>query len=916
MMRYYYLLISIFLVISMHAQTLTMGSLTTDDGMSNGSARCVYKDARGHVFIGTDIGVDRFDGEKVVKVPVKGPIDAEKSDVNCIIGETEQTLLVGTQMGLWRLDTRRLVMERVFAKEINFEVTSAVRAVDGTMYLGTINGLYMLKGHTLKSVDLYRGGSVKGRYIQDIAYYHHGKKSQVWLALRKSVICVDASNNTVQQYCRLYSVDDGVNRLTQIAVSETGRVFVGTSNDGVWEFLSDKESFQPYLCKGRQITSLFYGPDHHLLVATGFHGAYDIDLSSNKEVCSYSTRGGTDDVKTRFDSPHVFYRDSLGGDWIGYQFFGLDYSFYNRKTFQVYRIPGVFDSSDVNVRSFLHDGTKMLLGTRHGLYVVDEAARQLRIIGEEVLNACVVSRIRRIGNHYYVGTINGGLHLLDVTTLTDKTPADIRQQLAGSNIYDFDVDQKGQVWIGSTAGLMRYHPGSDKYFMYTTRNSQLPDNEVLSIGIDGYGNVWISTYQGGVSYYHATSDAILGKQTMSVNAAKMSTAISAEHLRGNLMLFLPLRDFPVIYEESIDSCYQVKLDIPLDHPRSQYYHLFPDQSYIYGVKEGLYLGRRNQFRKFCYLDGLPCQQFQPHGYQLDSDSIFWVATNGGLVYAQLQDMMKRDLPHIPILLNDVISDHIYSEVENNEVNYSGRIQLTRRKSSFAVRFLPLVLCNVKDIAFRYRLEGYEEEWHQTGNDHSVYYTSLWPGEYQLRIEAIDVPEINTTIAVSVPVTWAAMIRLLLLLLLLSIVGHIVYCKVRKKKYIWERLMPKPEKYQTSRMDKREAERLVKALKTYMDDYKPYRRPDLTMADLAKAVGCSSHTLSQLFSQHLNRNYYDFIAEYRVNEFKRLAADPKYASLTITALSEKCGFASRNPFLTAFKKFTGMTPKDYVKSVQK
>ena len=197
---------------------------------------------------------------------------------------------------------------------------------------------------------------------------------------------MDASNNTVQQYCRLYSVDDGVNRLTQIAVSETGRVFVGTSNDGVWEFLSDKESFQPYLCKGRQITSLFYGPDHHLLVATGFHGAYDIDLSSNKEVCSYSKRGGTDDVKTRFDSPHVFYRYSLGGDWIGYQFFGLDYSFYNRKTFQVYRIPGVFDSSDVNVRSFLHDGTKMLLGTRHGLYVVDEAARQLRIIGEEVLN--------------------------------------------------------------------------------------------------------------------------------------------------------------------------------------------------------------------------------------------------------------------------------------------------------------------------------------------------------------------------------------------------------------------------------------------------------------------------------------------------------------------------------------------------
>ena len=35
---------------------------------------------------------------------------------------------------------------------------------------------------------------------------------------------------------------------------------------------------------------------------------------------------------------------------------------------------------------------------------------------------------------------------------------------------------------------------------------------------------------------------------------------------------------------------------------------------------------------------------------------------------------------------------------------------------------------------------------------------------------------------------------------------------------------------------------------------------------------TSHTLSYLFNQYLNRNYYDYINDYRIAEFKRLADD--------------------------------------------
>lgn len=88
-----------------------------------------------------------------------------------------------------------------------------------------------------------------------------------------------------------------------------------------------------------------------------------------------------------------------------------------------------------------------------------------------------------------------------------------------------------------------------------------------------------------------------------------------------------------------------------------------------------------------------------------------------------------------------------------------------------------------------------------------------------------------------------------------------------------------------------------------------------MTDLAKAIGTSNHTLSQIFTQYMHRNYYDFIAEYRIAEFKRLAALPEYSKFTIMAIAEKCGFKSRTSFFTAFKNHTGCTPKEYMEKKQ-
>ena len=87
-----------------------------------------------------------------------------------------------------------------------------------------------------------------------------------------------------------------------------------------------------------------------------------------------------------------------------------------------------------------------------------------------------------------------------------------------------------------------------------------------------------------------------------------------------------------------------------------------------------------------------------------------------------------------------------------------------------------------------------------------------------------------------------------------------------------------------------------------------------MGELAAALHTSSHSLSCLLNQYLNQSYYDFINEYRVAQFKKMVEDNDYSRYTLTALAELCGFSSRASFFRSFKKSTGVTPNEYIRSI--
>ena len=124
-----------------------------------------------------------------------------------------------------------------------------------------------------------------------------------------------------------------------------------------------------------------------------------------------------------------------------------------------------------------------------------------------------------------------------------------------------------------------------------------------------------------------------------------------------------------------------------------------------------------------------------------------------------------------------------------------------------------------------------------------------------------------------------------------------------------------DKYKNYKLSDEECKRLIKILDKEMTKNKLYTNKSLKIADLANVANTSSHALSYVFNQYLQKTYYDYINEYRVEEFKSAIQKEKYSKYTLEALSEHCGFSSRASFFRSFKKVTGITPNEYIKNIK-
>jgi AraC-like DNA-binding protein len=121
------------------------------------------------------------------------------------------------------------------------------------------------------------------------------------------------------------------------------------------------------------------------------------------------------------------------------------------------------------------------------------------------------------------------------------------------------------------------------------------------------------------------------------------------------------------------------------------------------------------------------------------------------------------------------------------------------------------------------------------------------------------------------------------------------------------------KYSNSSLTEEQVKTICENLGKIMEKEKLYLQPNLTIAQLAEEMNCTRHHLSQVLNDQLNKSYYDYINQLRIEAAKNLLVDPQHQQYKIASIAYEAGFNSLSTFNEVFKKFTGVTPSDYRKT---
>jgi diguanylate cyclase (GGDEF)-like protein/PAS domain S-box-containing protein len=477
-------------MVSVKAQErLWFDEITIEDGLSHSTILCMIQDKQGFIWIGTQFGLNRFDGYEFVIY--KNEIADEKSiSDNFIISIFEDSkgiLWIGTNNGLNSFNkdtnqfTRYLHNPQDKTSLSNNHISSITEDYLGNIWVGTVGGGLNKYNRLTGRFDqpdfmTSTGDRINPLYVTDLMIDHQDK---LWMTsgnarLRPSsekggiyVINVDSLelskiNPSIDQI--LINADN----MTTVYQDDTKDIWFGTVGQGLLKRNTETEQFSQFMADeindDNSITAITQDRTGRLWLATHNTGLYSL-LNNGEDVHNYNSQT-PEKSNLRDDDISDLLIDHTGIFWLG--------TWANA----VKRV----DFNSFQFQNYLQVATD---------YYPDE---------QDVFDINQDSK----GN-IWLATWESGLLKFNRETSKITRPKALDQATVG-NVRHVFVDKHDKLWIGSNdKGVIYFDPDSNEVKTYqhdALDKYSLSNNKVIQIIDDPSGNLWIATRGGGVNYFN------------------------------------------------------------------------------------------------------------------------------------------------------------------------------------------------------------------------------------------------------------------------------------------------------------------------------------------------------------------------------------------------------------------------------
>lgn len=708
-----------------------------ENGVSSNNISTLFQDQKGYIWIGTENGLNRFDGNQFTLYQKNNPLysNFHANSINTICETTDKELWLGTDNGVFIYnqvkDTFTPFVKQTSDKtSITSWITHIIQDKAGNIWIATHKqGIFLFNTQTdkLTQFEIPQNDNIVTRILND-------EQNNIWLSGPYQLCKLNKVNNTFETY----AIEEKTESIYSMALWEdsSNHIWIGTWDKGLWKLDPRTKQVEKYLTgeKGKGIlhihSILEYSPE---LLLIGSDDGLTIFNPVTHESFLYDNYGDSEkSLSDKFIYPIL--KDREGGVWIGTYYNGISYLPPYCGQFN-----GYSESSDIPyfnsriISRFCEDenGNIWIASDDSGLSCFNPSTMQfIDFNGREKLNKHNLHALCIVGKDLWIGTYGDGIQVLNAQTGKIKN-YNTTNGLDENSIYSIFKDSQGQIWTGSMNGICQY----DAQKQHFTPIKHL-EALIIEIVEDAKGNLWIATQGKGLFRYSPQKN----KEWEKYGLEKGFNSLTVNHLCINkdneiwaatsegLYLYNPLKDV---------FTYQ-----PLRLPNECINAILEGEDCLWlTTAKGLvkYTPATQETQIFTKSDGLQSEAFIMASALKTRNGEFYIGSiNGFNTFYPHQLKLNTQKPNVVLTSLEIFNQKIDTQKDGTlpeAIDHLKEIHLSYKDNVITLNYAALSYCTPQKNQYAYILEGFDKGWNYVGSQHSTTYTNLPAGTYTFRVKA-------------------------------------------------------------------------------------------------------------------------------------------------------------------------------------
>ena len=706
----------------LNAQKYFFDNYGVKQGLSGQKVYSILQDSKDNIWLGTAIGVSRFDGKRIENFTSRNNLGS--GGVRCMMEDSSGYIWFGhlSGGGISRYDGNKFEMVAFDSIKITDDITSIVQLKNKIWFTsksdGAIQADFPVKNINHITAKLYRG--------------KEGLSDQVFgtsLSRDGSLICITDAGlrkyNAEENKFEIYRMPHMTTYFSSTCMLEdsNGNIWFGTYNGGLYKYIMSESRMEFMDLMKMGVPSNFVNcltEDSKGRVWVGTWGG-GIIVFENGKIQKFNAENGLKATKI-----YTIIEDVEGNILIGDPDNGL--TIFKGDAFVTISEKEILPDPNVNA-IFQDKAGEMWFGTNAGISKYMPWSYQPPVIYNEAKNS-IDQDIRFFrqdsAGNLWIGANEGGVILYNMKTLKFEAQPYINSTLySGGQVTALEIDRENHIWIGTQEGVAVGTIGGQNFQRFTVLDSLTLFN-ITSLYCDPHGDMWIGTEphgdKPGLIKYEST-----GKDFKKVNAL---TGITPKTMvmDNKAILWIGTGDGLLAFRN--DSLLKtITQDDGLLSNNINLLTAGKDGSIYIGTNNGLNRYFPDSKRIFSYTErnGFTGIETKPNAVYRSPSGDIWFGTANGAIRLDPEKTSTDEMEPLTHIMGMRVNYESREMVRGMKLNYNER--------SILFDYYSICLTNPDVVKYKVKLEGADDDWRPVTDQTRAIYSALPPGKYTFMVLA-------------------------------------------------------------------------------------------------------------------------------------------------------------------------------------